>query len=114
MRINVMRRILTSIAAIVSVQVLLSASPASADFRISKPKPKTPVQASPDEGHRARPARRPRAPAEAVVVQGPAGIDPALMEEAIVAASYGAKLSWNAQDRTAVVQATDNKSGWSV
>jgi hypothetical protein len=114
MRMNVMGRILTGVAAIVSAQVLLSTSPALADFRISKPKPKAAVQVSPDPGHRARPVRRPRAPVETAATQELAGIDPALMKEAVVAANYGAKLVWNPEDRTAVVQATDNKSGWSV
>lgn len=108
-----MGRLLTRFAAIVSVSVLLSAAPALADFRIAKPKPKAPVQAAPEQP-RNRPVRRPKAPVEAVEARVPTGIDPAMMQEAVIAANYSAKLVLKPAERTAVIEATDNKIGWSV
>jgi hypothetical protein len=85
-----------------------------ADFAISKPKPKPSKPAQ-------KPKNKPNRPSRTDVVETPeapppipTGIDPALMQEVVTEAKYKATLTRDDQARTALIQATDGKSGWSV
>jgi hypothetical protein len=110
-----MGKLFTSLAAASLVSALAAPSTAFADFAISKPKPQQ--QAKPAHPPRNRPVRRPRDDTAAIAETPPppaTGIDPALMQEAIVGAKYRVTLTRNEAAHTAVLQATDGKSGWSV
>lgn len=112
------------VAALVALS-FLAITPANADFAISKPKAKAQQQpqarpaGQPAQPNRNRP-RRPRASDESAGIAEPAvpvpltGIDPEAMQEAITAAKYQTTLARDPSAHTAVVQATDGKTGWSV
>ncbi len=108
-----MGRILTGLAASALTAAGLSASPANADFAISKPKEKAQKPAQP-RAKGARNARGDGRNSEAARPPADLGIDPALMRETIAEARYSATLTRDVEAKTALIQATDGKTGWSV
>lgn len=108
-----MNRVLAGLAAGLSVSALVMPAPAMADFFIKKNKPKA---ATPNTTPRpVRTPKRPKAEPRIEEVAVPAsGIDPMLMQQAVVEAKYTAQLNRDLEAKTAVLQVTNGKSGWSV
>lgn len=105
---------LAVLAAGMSVSALVLPSPVQADFFIKKAKPK--ASANPTTPRAVRPPRRAKQ-TEARIEQAvtPAtGIDPALMQQTIIEAKYTANLVRDLEAKTAVLEVTNGKSGWSV
>jgi hypothetical protein len=111
-----MNRILAGLAAGLAASALALPAPASADFFIKKTKPKAsasqPQQRQPRNPRRVR--QEPRAEEVVAAPPTPIGIDPALMEQAVTEARYTAKLIRNPATKTALIEVTNGKSGWSV
>jgi hypothetical protein len=111
-----MNRMLASLAAGISVSALMLPSPVLADFFIKKTKPKAAAPQPPAQPQ--RPVRRTRPAEVRNTPSAPSipttGIDPALMQQTIVEAKYTANLTRNSAEKTAVLQVTNGKSGWSV
>lgn len=113
-----MNRVLAGMAAGLAVSALMLPSPAMADFFIKKNKPK----ATAPQTTQQRPTRAPRRTRPSEVRQDDAappvplggGIDPLLMQQAVVEARYSAQLDRDPATKTAVLQVTNGKSGWSV
>lgn len=112
-----MNRVLAGLAAGLSISALVLPAPVMADFFIKKTKPK--ATANPTAPPRpARPPRRPRAPSEPriepAIVSATTGIDPMLMQQTVTEAQYSANLLPDPETKTAVLEVTNGKSGWSV
>jgi hypothetical protein len=110
-----MGRLFATVNAALLATALIAPAPVLAEFKLSKPQAQP--QPRPAQPSRPRPARRPRAEptAAAEVIPEPVtGIDPALMQEAVVDAKYRVTLERDVAAHTAVLHATDGKSGWSV
>lgn len=112
-----MNRVLAAMAAGLAASALMLPSAAMADFFIKKNKPK----ATAPQTTQQRPARPPRRtkPSEVRQDDAPppvpfAGIDPLLMQQAVIEAKYSAQLDRDPTTKTAVLQVTNGKSGWSV
>lgn len=111
-----MNKMLASLAALSAASMLVLPSPATADFFIKKTKPKV---SAPTQPRPPRPPRRNRGTDPRNVPAIPdapvsAGINPLLMQQAVTEAQYTAQLNRDPEAKTAVLQVTNGKSGWSV
>jgi hypothetical protein len=110
-----MIRMRAVLMAIVLTSVCFPAPPAVAGFTIAKPKAKKKANpAHPRRNRNEHHQHADEAQPAASEPQAAMGIDPDLMQKTIVEANYSATLTRDEQAHTAVIQALDGKTGWSV